>query len=219
MSAEQELPLKLQKGDHIVLMGNTLADRMQHDGWLETLLQTRFPRHELVVRDLGYSGDELTLRLRSDGFGSPDQWLKFNKTDIVFAFFGYNESYGGAGGLDRFKKDLDSFIKHTLSQNYNGKNPPRLVLFSPIAFENLRNRNLPDGSEHNKRLALYTAVLAAIRPRGLRVVEEPVERAVCVGVAGAEVVGSVEHQSQTACVQRAAQRSGMPPRGNSPGGR
>ena len=160
--------VNVQKGDHISIIGNTLADRMQHDGWLETLLQTRFPRHELVVRDLGYSGDELMLRLRSDGFGSPDQWLKFDKTDIVFAFFGYNESYGGAGGLDRFKKDLDSFIKHTLSQNYNGKNPPRLVLFSPIAFENLRNRNLPDGSEHNKRLALYTAAMAEVA-RGNRV--------------------------------------------------
>ena len=29
--------LELRKGDHICLIGNTLADRMQHDGWLETL--------------------------------------------------------------------------------------------------------------------------------------------------------------------------------------
>ncbi|HMC63332.1 MAG TPA: PVC-type heme-binding CxxCH protein, partial [Gemmataceae bacterium] len=43
-----------------------------------------------------------------------------------------------------------------------------LVLFSPIAFENLRNRNLPDGSEHNKRLALYTAAMAEVA-RGNRV--------------------------------------------------
>ena len=49
----------LQKGDHICLIGNTLPERMQHFGWLETLLQNRFPDHELVIRNLGYSADEL----------------------------------------------------------------------------------------------------------------------------------------------------------------
>src|SRR5206468_1395440 len=51
--------LDLRPGDHICIIGNTLADRMQHDGWLETLLQARFPKHELVVRNLGFSGDEI----------------------------------------------------------------------------------------------------------------------------------------------------------------
>ena len=34
-------PFKLEKGDHICIIGNTLADRMQHDGWLETFLHAR----------------------------------------------------------------------------------------------------------------------------------------------------------------------------------
>src|SRR5215471_20956773 len=68
-------PLELKKGDHVCIIGNTLADRMQHFGWLETLIHARYPRHELVFRNLGYSGDELTLRLRSMAFGSPDEWL------------------------------------------------------------------------------------------------------------------------------------------------
>jgi len=162
VSAEEASGLKLDKGDHICLIGNTLADRMQHDGWLETLLQNRFPQHELVFRDLGFSGDELTLRLRSANFGTPDHWLTFTKADVVFAFFGYNESFAGPAGLDKFKKDLDEFIKHTLDQKYNGKNAPRLVLFSPIAHENLHDRNLPDGTENNKRLELYTAAMAEV---------------------------------------------------------
>src|SRR4051794_17609788 len=29
-------PFKLDKGDHLCIIGNTLAERMQHDGWLET---------------------------------------------------------------------------------------------------------------------------------------------------------------------------------------
>ncbi len=52
--------IEIKNGDHICLIGNTLADRMQHDGWLETYLYSRFPKHDLVVRDLGFSGDELT---------------------------------------------------------------------------------------------------------------------------------------------------------------
>src|SRR5215213_7269480 len=69
--------LELKKGDHICVIGNTLAERMQHDGWLETLIQARFPEHELVFRDLGYSADEVRLdrRLRSLNFGTPDEWL------------------------------------------------------------------------------------------------------------------------------------------------
>src|SRR5262249_55975284 len=45
--------LTFGKGTHICIVGNTLADRMQHDGWLETYLQNRFPNENLVIRNLG----------------------------------------------------------------------------------------------------------------------------------------------------------------------
>src|SRR5471032_3159982 len=122
---------KLEKGDHISLVGGTLADRMQHLGWLETLLQSRHPNQELVFRNLGFSADELTLRLRSANFGSPEQWLTATKTDVVFAFFGYNESFAGETGLPKFKDDLNKYIKSTLGAKYGGKAGARLVLFSP----------------------------------------------------------------------------------------
>src|SRR5271170_8120688 len=89
--AHAQAKLELKKGDHISIVGNTLAERMQHHGWLETYIHTRFPQHDLVFRNLGFSGDEVTTRLRSQGFGSPDEWLTKTKTDVVFAFFGYNE--------------------------------------------------------------------------------------------------------------------------------
>jgi putative heme-binding domain-containing protein len=154
--------LEVRRGDHVSIIGNTLADRMQHDGWLETSLHIRFPRHQLVIRNLGFSGDEVNFRQRSAGFGSPDEHLSRNKTDIVFAFFGYNESFAGPSGLEKFKADLDQFIKHTLSQKYNGKSAPRLVLFSPIAHEDMHDRNLPDGSVNNLHLERYTAAMAEV---------------------------------------------------------
>ncbi len=114
-------------------------------------------------------------------FGSQDQWLageapipqpkKLNtdapvrqnrfgftntRADVVFAFYGYNESFAGPAGLEKFKHDLARFIKHTLAQRYNGKTPPRLVLFSPIAHENLGDPNLPDGAAGQRPPELYT---------------------------------------------------------------
>ncbi len=151
--------LLLNRGDHICLIGNTLAERMQNDGWLETIIQAQFPDKELVFRNLGFSGDELTLRLRSENFGSPDQHLMNQKADVVFAFFGFNESFAGPAGLEKFKKDLDSFIKQTQQQKYNGKSGPKLVLLSPIAQEDLHDPNLPDPAPNNKNLKLYTEAM------------------------------------------------------------
>jgi putative heme-binding domain-containing protein len=154
--------LELRQGDRITILGNTLADRMQHDGWLETYFYSRFPKLDLVFRNCGFAGDELTVRLRSQDFGSPDQWLTRTSTDVVFAFFGYNESFAGARGLGKFKNDLQAFVQHTRGTSYNGRQPPRLVLFSPSAHENLHDRNLPDGVENNKRLEQYTAAMAEV---------------------------------------------------------
>ena len=75
--AEEAPLLKLEKGEHICIIGNTLADRLQHTGWLETYLYARNPDKELVIRNLGYAADEIdyTRRLRSKSFGTPDEWL------------------------------------------------------------------------------------------------------------------------------------------------
>jgi putative heme-binding domain-containing protein len=162
---------ELKQGDHVSIIGNTLADRMQHHGWLETLVYQKYPKHELVFRDLGFSGDEVAgftdkpdfnHRLRSAAFGSSDDWLKKEKADVIFAFFGYNESFAGKDGLDKFKADLQAFLKHSASQKYNGTAPPRVVLFSPIAHEDLHDKNLPDGKQDNERLKLYTEAMAEV---------------------------------------------------------
>jgi putative heme-binding domain-containing protein len=157
-------PFALQQGDHVAVIGNALPDRMQHDGWLETMLHARLPDLELTVRDLGFSGDEVggytanpnpNKRMRSAAFGTPDAWFKRVGADVVLAFFGYNESFAGEEGLPQFQADLESFLRHTLNQKY-GRANARVVLFSPIAHENLKSPNLPNGEENNKRLAMYT---------------------------------------------------------------
>ena len=208
LAAAQQL--KLEKGDHICIVGNTLAERMQHYGWLETLIHARFPEHELVFRNLGYSGDEIDgwknpqHRMRSMDFGTHDQWLtgsapvpqpnklstrdkepgnvsedRFKltdtKADVIFAFYGYGESFAGEAGLPAFKQNVDEFVKHTLAQKYNGKSAPKLVLFSPIAAEFINDPNLPAKTHvdaTNERLKMYsTAMGEAAKANGVTFVD------------------------------------------------
>ncbi len=53
--------LSFNDADRISIVGNALADRMQHDGWLETLIQAHFPDRHLTIRNLGFAGDELSV--------------------------------------------------------------------------------------------------------------------------------------------------------------
>ena len=154
--------LTLNKGDHICYLGNALADRMQHDAWLETLLYARFPRLDLVFRNLAASGDEVATWHRSENFGSRDEWLTRTKADVIFAFYGFNESFKGPGGIDKFKSDLDKLLKDTRTKNYSGKGAPRVVLFSPIANEKINDPDLPDPKANNSNLELYTAAMADV---------------------------------------------------------
>lgn len=96
-------------------------------------------------------------------YDSPDEWLARLRPDLVVAFFGFNESFRGSAGLDRYKEELEAFIKHTTAQSYNGINPPQLALVSPIAFEDLSGTHgTPDGTVVNANLALYTAAMEEV---------------------------------------------------------
>jgi glucose/arabinose dehydrogenase/plastocyanin/lysophospholipase L1-like esterase/HEAT repeat protein len=155
-------PVTFEKGDHVTFIGNALPERMNHFGWFETLLHDRFPQKELVVRSLGYAGDMVDSRLRVWEYGGQDQWLKRTKTDVIFAFWGFNESFRGEAGLDKFKKSLVKFIDHARNKKYNGQSHPRLVLFSPIAAEAHEARDLPDARPTNRRLAMYTQAMQQV---------------------------------------------------------
>ena len=70
--------LEVREGDHLSLIGTTLAERLQHFNHGESLLHQHFPQHQIVVRSLARPADEVVLRPRSEGFGDPDQHLTFS---------------------------------------------------------------------------------------------------------------------------------------------
>ena len=152
--------LELANGDHIVIIGNGLADGLQHDGWLETYLQLARPKLQLVVRDQGFTGDRIDHRPRTKGVPTADDYLGLSQASVIFAMFGYNESYDD--NPSAFAAALTTWIDSTRTRNYSGRGAPRIVLFSPIAHENLGDPNFPDGAANNPRLAKYTAVMDSV---------------------------------------------------------
>lgn len=154
--------LELKPGDHVAIIGNTLADRMQHSGYFEALTYDKFPKHQLVFRNLAFSADEVALRPRSADFGTPDEWLTKVQADVVLAFFGFDESFKGAEGLPKFQSDLEKFIQDTRKANYSGKGAPRLVLVSPIAAEKHKDPNFPDPAPINRQLEPYVKAMREV---------------------------------------------------------
>jgi glucose/arabinose dehydrogenase/mono/diheme cytochrome c family protein len=183
--------LKLAPNSHITIIGNGLASRMPKFGDFETELQVRYPDAKLTIRNMGDEGNTPAFRpqpgrskagqfafagadklVRADyqahsggkgTFETPDQWLTKLKTDVVIACFGFTSSFDGPSELDRFKKELDAFLKHTQAQKYNGKSAPQVALVAPTAFEDLSKiQDTPNGIAENKNLALYTAAMQEI---------------------------------------------------------
>src|SRR5271154_1613105 len=55
--SEQPPRFELRNGDRVALLGDTLIERDQRYGYLETLLSISNPDKYLVFRNLGWSGD------------------------------------------------------------------------------------------------------------------------------------------------------------------
>jgi putative membrane-bound dehydrogenase-like protein len=167
-----ELPFAFQKGDIVAILGNGLPDRMQHNGWMETLLQSELRDLQLRFRNMSASGDRPDSFPRSSGATPMTQYLQHVKADVVFAFFGYNESFDGVQKAEQHQSKLVEFVKKTRGSMANGESFPRIVLFSPIAREDLQDANFPNGRQHNAQLEVYTeATRAAAQEAGVDFVD------------------------------------------------
>jgi len=172
--------LTIRKNDRICFVGNALGERAQHFGYFETLLLTRFANHNLFMRNLCRSGDEVKIRIRPDAkhYPTPADFLTRYSANIVFGFFGFNESYQGAKGLQTFENELDTWIHTTLNpqdtlqnkkivatlkSDHNASNridqSRQIVLVSPIPIEDQAHPLRPNGKTQNQQIVAYKAVL------------------------------------------------------------
>lgn len=154
------LPLQLEKGDHVVFIGNTLFDRGAQFPHFEAMVQAANADKQLVMRTLAWSADEVDLMPRPTNFGTLNQHLAAQKADVVFAAFGFNESFGGLEKLEAFKLRLTAMVQELKTHAYNGKTAPRIVLVSPIANENVKG--VPAADLNNGRLAAYAKAMGEV---------------------------------------------------------
>ena len=147
---------QFQPNDTVAIFGNGLADRMQHDPWVEAVLQSQLKGMNVRFRNMSFAGDMVNKRPRNEGFTNDDEYLQHVAPDVVFSFYGYNESFGGPGKADAYRDELVTLVdRYTALRREAGKDL-RCVLFSPIAYENTGSPHLPDGVELNANLAAYT---------------------------------------------------------------
>nr|WP_206663274.1 PVC-type heme-binding CxxCH protein [Ningiella ruwaisensis] len=192
-----ETRVELKDGDTVLLLGNGLPERMLNHGFFESEIYSRHADKDITIRTLAKPGYTPGFRphpsrnsqwafpgaeryhpdkLHHSGEGfhpTPDEWLYDIKPDVIIAFFGFNESFDGPEGLDNYREELYNFINHSLANKYADGKIAKLVLVSPIAFQDLSDKYpLPDGKETNKNLKAYTELMKDVaNERGIQFVD------------------------------------------------
>jgi len=151
----------LLPGIRIAIVGNTFADQLRSHGYLETLLLQHWREEPVSIRNLGWAGDMLSARDRPTNFPTEESTLRDHQTDVIIACFGMGESFEGEAGIENFKSDLKAFIASHRGKQYNGESEVRLILVSPIAYENLGELT-PKLVERNRDLQLYTESMRSV---------------------------------------------------------
>jgi putative heme-binding domain-containing protein len=179
-AAPAAAPAAFRKGERIALVGNSTAERMNLFGHFETALHLRFPDKELVLRNFARPADEVALRQRANDYTKLDDPLKVFGPDTFLCFFGFNESFAGPAGVERFKADYEKFLDEYAANYARDGKAPAFLLVSPIAVEASGDPLLPEPGPQNANLKLYAeAVKAVAAKRGLAFVDlyAPTEKA------------------------------------------
>ena len=152
----QVASFEFKKNDVVAIFGNGLADRMQHDPWVESALQANLKGMNVRFRNMSFSGDMVNRRPRNKGFTNDTEYLQHVAPSVVFVMYGYNESHAGPGGSKAYSDELVKLVEKYRALRKQKGVDARFVLFSPIAYENTGNPHLPDGSKLNTNLQAFT---------------------------------------------------------------
>ena len=158
-----------------MLVGNTLAERMQLFNHFETLLATRFP-------DLQPDGAEPGLERRHGGAAAAAAELRDHAHASVppegrrhpRVLRPQRVVRRRRPGCAQFEQDLTAYLRANLAAQYNGTSAPRLVLVSPIAHERLARLTRVDVDARNRELARYTEAMGRVARAAGRAVCRPV---------------------------------------------
>ena len=109
--AQADTPFEFKQDDVVAIFGNGLADRMQHDPWVETVLQSRLRGKNVRFRNMSFSGDVVNRRPRNKGFTNDTEYLQHVAPSVVWIMYGYNESHAGPDGAAAYENDLVKLVE------------------------------------------------------------------------------------------------------------
>ncbi|MDF1698746.1 MAG: c-type cytochrome [Saprospiraceae bacterium] len=186
-SSNQSKTIEIKDNAHIAFIGGNMCSRMMNYGHFETSLHFQLPNKNIYIRNMCDGGDtpgfrphsgrktpwafpgaekfhsQFSSHSSSEGhFEYPDEWLTRHQADVIFAFFGYSESFAGIQGLELFQAELSAFVDHSLSQQYNGLSAPELVLVSPTAQDSKSCVSNIPSLEINQNLQLYSEAIQKV---------------------------------------------------------
>ncbi len=153
--------MSFKKQERVALVGGSFAERQGLYGHFEARLQARFPEQEVVVRNFGWPADEVGKQQRPSDYTKIDDPLKVFGPETFLCFFGYNESFAGPEGVAKFKEDYRRYLDR-MAAEYGPGGQARFVLISPMAFENPADERLPDGTQENANLRVYTDAIREV---------------------------------------------------------
>src|SRR5579862_2633101 len=125
---------ELRDGDRVVFLGSTFIEREQRYGYWEAALTARWPDRNIILRNLGWSGDTVWGDARA-GFDTPKEGYKRLiertlgvKPTVILVGYGTNESFAGETGLPRFREQLNKLLDDLAPSK------ARIVLLAPPMF-------------------------------------------------------------------------------------
>jgi lysophospholipase L1-like esterase len=132
MSMGQVLPAIQPKEVTLLFYGNAMVERLLEHGEMEARVHLALPEKVLHFRSLAWTGDEVSHRLRAEGYAAHmKELLAAWPAQVVVLGYGLNESFAGAAGLPDFRTALSGHLDQ-LARLHPGA---RFVLLSPIATE------------------------------------------------------------------------------------
>ena len=165
--------LDLDDGDRVVFLGDTLIEQERHHGWIELMLTTHFPKHNVSFRNLGWSADtpagdsRFGLSLFQATKGPTDEgWNQYLKQlesvdpDVVFIAYGMANSFPNSVDATTFEQDYERLL--TALRDISPE--IRIVLIGPIPHEDLGSP-WPNPDTHNVELRRVNDTVRSIALR------------------------------------------------------
>ena len=155
--------LELRKGDRIILIGNTLAERMQYFGHFETLAARPLSRARAGRPQPGLVGRRADPAPAPGAFQGP--WPHAQGREARRARSPSSASTNRSPARPASANSRATWKTSSRSRrppSTTARTPPRLVLLSPIAHEDLKNPHITDGKKNNENIKLYTDAMAEL---------------------------------------------------------